>query len=319
MKGVKINTQINTSIIKKKGSRMTIYLDIVLFENVFLNSIIILSTAIIGKVQIKFIRILFASFIGGLFAICNYTININWLSGIILKIIISIIMMKISFNKCNLKKLMKQLIFFYLVSFTFGGIAFMLLFFINPRNIIIKSNHLVGVYPLKVAIISGIVGFLVFFIISKILKNSLSKKSILCEIEIFHDGNVQKIKTMIDTGNLLKDPISKNDVVIVEKDSLKNIISKDILDNIQLILQGKWLESENLHSYKFKLIPFSSLGNDNGLLIGFKPDYIKIYSEEECTRNDVLIGIYDGKLSKNNLYTSLIGLDILSNRKGKKT
>ena len=83
------------------------------------------------------------------------------------------------------------------------------------------------------------------------------------------------------------------------------------------ILNCKCIESESVHSYKFKLIPFSSLGNDNGLLIGFKPDYIKIYSEDECTRDDVLIGIYDGKLSKNNLYTSLIGLDIL-NKEGKK-
>ena len=74
------------------------------------------------------------------------------------------------------------------------------------------------------------------------------------------------------------------------------------------------LESDNLHSYKLKLIPFSSLGNDNGLLIGFKPDYVKIYSEEEIVRNDILIGIYDGKLTKNNSYASLIGLDALSNK-----
>lgn len=297
---------------------MTIYLDIVLFENIFLNSIIILSTAILGKVQIKTIRILIASFIGGIFAIGNYIIKLNSFWGIIFKMIISIIMMKIAFNKCTSKKLIKQLIYFYLVSFTFGGIAFMLLFFINPKDIIIKSNHLVGVYPLKVAIMSGIVGFIVFVVISKIVKNNLNKKSIICDIEIFYNGNTEKIKTMIDTGNLLKDPISQNDVIIVEKDSLKSVISKDILDNIQAILQGKWLETENVHSYKLKLIPFSSLGNDNGLLIGFKPDYIKIYSEEEYIRNDVLVGIYDGKLSKNNLYTSLIGLDILSSQKGKK-
>ena len=284
---------------------MTIYLDIVLFENIFLNFIIILSTAIIGKTQIKVIRIFIASLIGGLFAICNYIINLDWILGMILKLLISLIMIKISFFNCNLKKLIKQLMFFYLVSFTFGGIAFMLLFFINPQNIIIKSNHLVGSYPLKVAIISGIIGFLIFFIISKMIRNNF---------EIFNNGNIKKIKTMIDTGNLLKEPISKTDVVIVEKESLKNIISKDILDNLQAILQGEWLESENLHSYKLKLIPFSSLGNDNGLLIGFKPDYIKIYSEEECVRNDVLIGIYDGKLTKNNLYTSLIGIDILSKK-----
>ena len=227
---------------------------------------------------------------------------------------ISIVMIKIAFNKSNFKKILKQLMFFYLVSFTFGGIAFMLLFFINPQNIIVKSNHLVGTYPIKVAIIAGIVGFLVFVIISKIIKSNLSKKAMLCEIEIFYKGNIQKMKAMLDTGNLLKEPINKMDVVIVEKENLKSIISKDILDNIQNILKGKMLESDNLHSYKLKLIPFSSLGNDNGLLIGFKPDYVKIYSEEEIVRNDILIGIYDGKLTKNNLYTSLIGLDALSNK-----
>ena len=52
----------------------------------------------------------------------------------------------------------------------------------------------------------------------------------------------------------------------------------------------------------------SSLGNENGVLIGFKPDYIKIYSDEEIIKKDVIIGIYDGALSKTNLYTSLIGL-----------
>ena len=118
---------------------------------------------------------------------------------------------------------------------------------------------------------------------------------------------------MIDTGNLLKEPISKQDVIIVEKNSLFGLVSGDILDNLNQIIQGKWLDSgrQDIYDYKFKVIPFSSLGNENGMLIGFKPDYIKILGEEECVRNDVIVGIYDGKLSKSNLYTSLIGLDVL--------
>ena len=116
---------------------------------------------------------------------------------------------------------------------------------------------------------------------------------------------------MLDTGNLLIEPISNSDVVVVESESLKEIISNDILDNINTIINGKWLDNDNIHSYKLKIIPFSSLGNDNGLLIGFKPDYIKIYSEEEIIRNDIIVGIYNGKLSKNDLYTSLIGLNAL--------
>lgn len=110
----------------------------------------------------------------------------------------------------------------------------------------------------------------------------------------------------------MKEPISNLDVIIAEKDSLKGIIEEDVLENIKNIIKGKWIEKNNLNSLKIKIIPFSSLGNDNGLLIGFKPDYVKIYSDESIIRNDVLIGIYDGKLSRSNMYSSLIGLDILN-------
>lgn len=296
---------------------MTIYLDIVLFENIILNYIIILSTAIISKSKISTLRIICSSIIGGIFAILNYIVNMDMVSSIIIKLMISIIMMLLAFQNYNLKKLVRQLIFFYLVSFTFGGIAFMLIFVVKPQNIIMKENHFVGTYPLKMAVLAGGVGFIIISIVSKIIKDRISKKSMICDLEIFYNGKNKKIKTMIDTGNLLKEPITKTDVIIVEKNSLIEVVPDEILKNISIILKGRWIEDENIHSYKFKLIPFSSLGNENGLLIGFKPDYIKIYSEEECTRNDVLIGIYDGKLSKNNLYTSLIGLDIL-NKEGKK-
>lgn len=291
---------------------MTIYLDIVLLENIILNYIIILSTAIISKSKINFIRIVLSSFVGGILAIVGYAIEISMTISIIIKIAISVLMMLIAFKDYNYKKLTKQLIFFYLVSFTFGGIAFMLLFFINPQNIIVNGNNLVGIYPLKVTILAGGIGFLIITIVAQIIKNRINKRNMICDLEIFYNGKTRKIKTMLDTGNLLKEPISNSDVIIVEKDSLRGIMSNEVLENINSIIKGKWIEEENIHSYKFRIIPFSSLGNDNGLLIGFKPDYIKVYNEEECTRNDVLIGIYNGKLSKNNMYTSLIGLDILN-------
>ena len=60
------------------------------------------------------------------------------------------------------------------------------------------------------------------------------------------------------------------------------MISEDILKNLKNIINGKWLTSncDNVYDYKFNIIPFKSLGNENGILLGFKPDYIKIYDEE---------------------------------------
>ena len=294
---------------------MTVYLDIVLFENILLNYIIILSTAILAKQKVKFLKIIFSSTIGGIFAIVTYIINLPFLLGVIVKIFVSIIMMQVSFSECKVNKLIKILIFFYMVSFTFGGIAFMLLYFVNPEMIVINDNRFEGTYPLKITIIAGTFGFLIITTVAQIIKNRITKEDMICELEIFYNGKSKRIKTMLDTGNLLKEPISNADVIIVERDSLTDIFCKDILENISTILKGCWLETKNIYSCKLKIIPFSSLGNDNGLLVGFKPDYVKIYGLDEVVRNDIIIGIYNGKLTTNDMYTSLIGLNVFEKNK----
>lgn len=91
------------------------------------------------------------------------------------------------------------------------------------------------------------------------------------------------------------------------------MVDKEVLDNLKNILNGKWISDGNdlVYDYNFKVVPYTSLGKENGMILGFKPDYIKVYEEETHLRNDIVIGIYDGQLSRVNLYTSLIGLNIL--------
>ena len=43
---------------------MTVYVDVVFFENIFMNYIILFATAIINKVEIKLIRSLVSSMLG---------------------------------------------------------------------------------------------------------------------------------------------------------------------------------------------------------------------------------------------------------------
>ena len=290
---------------------MTIYIDIVFLENLLLNYIILLATAIIGKSKIKFFKFFLASSFGSLYAILNYIIDLNMLANFLLKVFISIFMILLSFDNKKIKVFFKNLIMFYLTSFTFGGAAFMLLFFVNPESIIYEEGHFVGTYPIKIAIYGCILGFIIIFIVAKVIKSRISNT--LCDLEIVFEGKTLKLKTLIDSGNLLKEPISMQDVIIVEKSSLEQIIDKEILNDAITMADGNLIGNvdEKIYKYKFKIIPFSSLGNENGVLVGFKPSYIKIYGDEEYIKKEVIIGIYDGKLSKTNLYTSLTGLSVL--------
>ena len=54
----------------------------------------------------------------------------------------------------------------------------------------------------------------------------------------------------------------------------------------------------------------------NGMLIGIKANQIKIYTEDEIVvQPNIIIGLYDKKLSKPNDYTSLIGISLIEGRK----
>lgn len=262
------------------------------------------------KLNINKVRILLASIIGGTYAVISFMSILEEYSSITLKVALSISMVYLSFYPKNVKILFKQLLIFYLTSFTFGGVAFALLYILKPQDILIKNGLLLGTYPIKIAFLGGILGYIILNISFKIIKGKISKKDMFCEIEIcINDKNVI-IKGMLDTGNLLREPITNAPVIVVEATSLENVIPIQILRNVQAILKGEEVFiKEKEYMSKFRVIPFTSLGKQNGILLGIKSDYIIL--NEQNRINDVIIGIYEKSLTKSGNYTALIGLDIL--------
>lgn len=299
---------------KEREIKMKVYIDVVFLENLCMNYIILLTTGLIMKVKVNHIRLVSSSALGSVYAILVYMQIFNIYSNIITKFILSICMVYIAFIPKGIKILFKELIIFYLVSFVFGGCAFALLYFIKPQDIFIKNGVYIGTYPIKIAFLGGIVGFVVVRIAFKIVKNRVSKKGLIYEIEIEIERKKQIVKAMLDTGNMLKDPITREPVIVVEKEKMRGLLPDDILDNTEKIIGGEWGECQKEISYRarFRIIPFQSIGKQNGMLLGFKSDGIKIITEiEDIDRKNIIIGIYNEKLTKTNTYSALMGLDIL--------
>lgn len=295
---------------------MKVYLDIILFENLCMNYIILFATGIVMKRKINNLRIIISSFIGSLYAIIIYLKIVSIASNIIMKILLSICMVWLAFNSENYKTLLKDLVMFYLISFVFGGCSFALIYFINPSKVKIHDGVLVGMYPIKVTLIAGIIAFLIIQIAFKITKNKLSAEDMICNIEIYFNNKKIKVKTLVDSGNMLKDPISGTPVVIVEREKIESLLSEELIKEISLIEGGDLLEDSYLiHTTKLRLIPFSSLGKQNGMLIGIKADKIKvIFKDKEEYINNIIVGIYNKKITKENKYNALIGLEIIDER-----
>ena len=277
-----------------------------------MNSIILYATSIILKIKPKAVRIIISSAIGAIYAIATYITEISIYTSIITKIILSIIMVYVGFNPQNMKNMWKQVFLFYLTSFIFGGVALYLIYFIKPQDVFIKNGIFVGEYVLKAIFLGGIIAYIVIKISIKIIKTKINAKDMYCNIKIKLEDKEIKTKAMIDTGNLAKEPITNTPVVIVESSLLEEILPKNILNNIDNILAGKIENIEQNYISRLRCIPFSSLGKQNGMMLGIKADEILIEKEEErkISRN-IIIGIYDKSLTKRGEYRALVGLELI--------
>lgn len=293
---------------------MTIYLDIVILENICMNFIILFATGIINKTKIKYGKIFFASLLGGVYAVVAYMNILEIYSNIVVKILLSICMVYIAFKSEKIKILFRQLLIFYLTSFTFGGVSFALLYFVKPQDIFMRNGVYTGTYPIKIVLISGIIGFAVLIVAFKVIKGRINKNNMYCQIKINLFENYKTVKAVIDTGNFLKDPITGVPVIVVEKEALTGFLNKEIIDNVEKIINGNTNEQIDISTYssRIRLIPFSSLGRKNGLLLGISVDSVEIEIEDMTRKiENAIIGIYNEVLSSTKKYNALVGLELI--------
>lgn len=295
---------------------MTIYLDIVIIENLIMNYIILYATAIIAKKKAKHTRAFISSIIGTIYVIMLYVTELPIYSNIISKLLLSIIMVYIMFKPGDIKTLINNLLLFYLTSFVFGGASTALIYLIKPEEIFIKNGIYLGAYTLKTVFLGGIVGLFLIAVTINIIRSKISKKDMFYNIKIYLEEKTVETRAMIDTGNLLKEPITNIPVIIAEHTLLYGTIEKEILNNLEEILSGNFEkipdEIKNKYLSKLKVIPFKSLGKENGMLLGIKADKVIVENEENKKVIDkAIIGIYNKSLTKRGEYRALLGIDMI--------
>ena len=106
-------------------------------------------------------------------------------------------MVYVAFNPSKIRGFLKNLMIFYLVSFTFGGVTFALLYFVKPQNISFQNGVLIGVSPIKIIITGGIIGFVIITISFKNIKGRLTKKDMICNLEIIQKDKINSRKEIL--------------------------------------------------------------------------------------------------------------------------
>lgn len=299
---------------------MEVYLDVLLLENILMNYLILAATSKFLKSRVKSLRLFIGALIGAVYVIVLLFLpQIHIYYSLSAKLILSIVIIVVTFNPKKLYEFIKTIICFYMSTFIFAGAAFAFLS-LNQGGGIVRSGAFYVYLNSKMSfiLIAAMVAFIMIRAFYLFIKEYGSGDKVLVSLYVVFDGNGIWVPALVDTGNQLKDPLSGAPVIIVEAEAIKTLLPISLVEymekqneeetiNIEIALKNTgWFS-------RFRLIPFTSLGKENGILPGFRPDYIEVGKNgERKETKDVVICLYNRKLSENSTYHALLAPELVA-------
>ncbi len=298
---------------------MYIYTEYLLLENFAINYAILYVTRKITRTKTKIIRLLIGALIGSLYTLVLFFPSLKFMKKFSIKILMSILIIIIAFNPERIKALVKLISTFYLVSFIFAGTSLGIFFIITNNQFNDIRSFIIKDFPFQMLIVGIFFSIILIKNIFNYYQKNIIKSNYLINVRVYLNNKNVDFTALIDTGNSLKEPISDKPVIVVEYNALKNILP-EILGKIYLGDGSLCLDlitdvmKETQEEIKFRLIPFKSIGKNNGILLGFKPDEVIIndFEKRKKIKEDVLVAIYNSKLSSDNNYSGLLHPEILN-------
>ena len=253
----------------------TIYIDIYFLINFTVDLLSIYYSCMLSKLRCGIRRMIIAAAVGGSYAVLFILLfeNSVWMypiSFLILTVIVLIVAFRVSFYR-KLKYAISYLLFQLLV----GGIVYYGYCWLSERITKETANSL-GANNKKLLILALLV-LLAFGLIRLICAFFLNAKSeISATVEISFGEKTETVEALVDSGNLVKDPLDKSPVMFITFKKARSLIALpqnlDEYDKLTMDLKKK-----------IRVIPITGGGRIR-LFYGFKPDgiyYIKGKKREE--------------------------------------
>ena len=206
----------------------TVYIDVYFMINftVDILAIFIALRMIHAKVNIR--RLIICGLLGACLATVELFIK-NTILNIGLASIFVLLITYISSRGVSLARRIRFIISFYIASFLIGG-AVNFLYGILDKYLddVLKdfsgtTNRKALVFSLIILLIIGVLRLFIMM-----FSDSINKKSTRLMIRL--EDKTLEVDALIDTGNLVKDPMNMNPVIFLKRNCAENIIPRSIID-----------------------------------------------------------------------------------------
>ncbi|MBQ3666326.1 MAG: sigma-E processing peptidase SpoIIGA [Lachnospiraceae bacterium] len=283
------------------GKSYVIYVDVFFLINFIMDYIVIKLTAMVMKHKCRRIRICAACAVGAFYSVVILKPLLNHLPGLtLISIFISFLMILIAFGYRDLITYFKNVIFLTVVSFLLSGVMNYIYYSTRIGSVINETLHGTSNKSMntrKFVAVTVIAYYIMVFVIRFVTAHKRDM-NLIYEVMLSYNGKSVVAKALLDTGNSLKAPLTKEMVHIAE------------YKIIRPMLKGDEVVKDNL-----MVIPFQSVGEENGILYALKMDEMVVVVDgiPQFVRSPI-VAIYHGELSKSDKFSMILNRDTLESK-----
>lgn len=272
---------------------MTVYADILVLINTYVNYFVLLATCAFLRTPRRFLRLFLGASVGGICSLVILLPQKNELISMLGQLGIAALIIFSTFGFENLHIYIKRLASFFLVSFLFSGSVYFIYQIFKPDRLII-NNSVIYFDISAIALIIGSAAIYAVIIVVRALNGGFAKKERkTVKMTVEHNGKTVEFICLIDTGNMLRDAFTDMPVAVVDT-SISRCLTID-LNN---------LSEETMKQNKLRYIPYNTVGNE-GLMPVFKPDCVLLEGKRV---DNLLIGVSSHKFESE--YKAVANYDI---------
>lgn len=285
-----------------------VYADITFLVNFIMDFVILWATAKLSRKSIAYVRFILVAILGGIYGVVNLLPNTGIWYSMPAKIMFSCLVVILALHPKGWQEFKKILLCFYAVSFAMAGATIGITYLMNENSQGDPFSYWWLLGGIVCALYLGQYG-------GKYLSQKIIPALLKYRVELHFDNKICRGEGFLDTGNNLRDPLTKRPVIVAEYDLLKECIPDDCQAAIENFHDNNdILQALSVSSWasRLRLIPFSSIGQKNGLMVGFRCDEIVVDSEQiNLQYRNLVVGVYLDRLASQDDYQLLIPAEIL--------
>ncbi len=300
------------------GDEARVYVDVLLLVNFVMDYFILWAAGRLANIKVKKKRLVLGALLGGVYSLVIFFPDNTFLNSWSVKICCSLLMVASVFCPLKIMAFSQIVLNVYLVSFAMGGAVIAGTYLLDDAPGFIQVLNGVAAFRGNIYFGRLVAGLIVALVIGYggwfYMRKLKLSKNLINTVTIILQGKKIEVKGLLDTGNQLKEPLTNYPVLILESRQLQDCLPLNLFqaikqDSLQLTELTAGMEPEWVS--RLRLIPFSSVGKNYGVLAGIRPDWVEVVSPEGIYRgNEVVIGLINRPLCREGKYQALLPMAI---------